>query len=117
MMVSLDRTLVWTQTEEQLWFNEFHGIPWKGEEAHLVGEKSRVIVFSKPYIEGFKVKAEIEEGCQAVLTVQLLGPETDEDNGSGGVVADEEKHAKKSSFLNLGSMEIMIILVSSLGLV
>ena len=63
-----------------------------------------------------------------------------EDNGRGGVVTDEDKPATKykkkcplklefgldcqgksfsfrSSFLNLGSMEIMIIVASSLGII
>jgi len=120
MMVSLDRTPhVWTmcghgRTCVEVWYDEVHE---KGEEAHFLGEKSRVIVFSKSYIKGFKVKAEIEQGCQALLTVQLLGPQTDEDDGNGGVVTDEENPVKKSSFLNLGSMELMIIIASSLGLV
>lgn len=112
MMVSLDRT-PHVFTGEEDWFDSFHE---KGEEAHFLGKKSRVIVFSKSYIKGFKVKAEMEQGCQAVLTVQLLGPETDEDDGNGGVVTDEENPVKKSSFLNLGSMELMIIIASSLGL-
>jgi len=121
MMVQLDRTSIqhgYGEEEEQQWFERFHK---NCENSHLIqGENSRVIVFSKPHLGGTKVKAEITSGCQALLTVQLIGPETDGGtNPEDDIVIDGNNHWKgkssKTSLFNLGSDEVLIILISTLG--